>query len=236
MLRVIALMTLGLAVVAVGCTSETTIVDSGGQPEGITVTGEGSAFGEPDVAILTLGVEGNAATVAEARAQADASMEALRQALTDGGVADEDVQTSSFSIQPRYSTGADPEIVGFTVSNLVTVKIRDVDATGELIDSAATAGDDNTRVESLAFTIDDPSTLEDQAREEAMAEARGKAETLAGAGDVALGAPRSISEGGGAIPLAFEEAALYQTADAATSIDAGQLEVRVTVTVVYGLD
>jgi len=225
-----------LSVVAVGCSGGTTYVDSSQSSSGITVTGEGSVFGEPDVALLTVGVEANAATVSEARTQASESMDAMRLALTGGGVADEDLQTSRFSIQPRYDpTKQQVEIVGFTVSNIMTVKIRDIDATGELIDAAVVAGGDRARVESLTFTIDDPSALEDQAREDAMADAKAKAETLAKAGGVALGSPRSISEGGGAIPVSFDAERLQAT-DAATSIDIGQLEVQISVSVVYDVD
>lgn len=234
-LLLLAVVTFSLA--AAACSSETTFVESDPSAPGITVTGEGRAFGEPDVAVLTLGVEGDATTVAEARAQADEAMNALRQAVRDAGVADENVQTSRFSIQPRYDFGNNRQtIIGFTVSNMLTVKIRDIDTTGEVIDSAVTAGGERSRVEGLTFTIDDPAALEDQARQEAVEKAKAKAETLADAGGITLGDARSISEGGGAIPIAFDDAAAYQVAEGATSIDPGQLEVRISVTVVYDVD
>jgi hypothetical protein len=226
-----------LAFVAVACTSETTIVSDRQEATGVTVSGEGSVFGVPDVAVLTLGVEANAASVGEARAQAAESMEAMLNALKEGGVEDDDIQTTRFSVQPRYDFSNDrQEIIGFTVSNIVTAKLRDIDTTGDLIDAAVTAGGDRARVDSLQFTIDDPSGLEDEARREAMAEARQKAETLADAGGVSLGAPRSITEGGGVTPVFFAGAELAQEDAARTPIEVGELEVRVQVTVVYGLE
>jgi uncharacterized protein YggE len=240
MLRVFGLLlAIGLALGAIGCTRETTVVDSGQQINGITVTGQASVFGEPDIALLTLGVDANAATVAEARTQAADSMTAMRDALTSGGVSEEDILTSRFSISPRYSTAQEPQIIGFTVSNLATVKIREIDSTGDLIDAAVGAGGDRARVEGLSFTIDDPTALEDQAREEAMANARSKAQALAEAGDVTLGTPRAINEGGGPIPVDFAGAELAFAQDdggSRTQIDAGQLEVQISVTVVYELD
>ena len=239
MLKVAGVLVVIFAFAAVGCSSDTTVLDSNKEAPGITVTGEGSVFGEPDVAVLTLGVEADAASVADARAQAGESMDAMLKALKDGGVADKDVQTTRFSVQPRYDyTKQQQTIIGFTVSNIATVKIRDIDKTGDLIDAAVIAGGDRARVDSLQFTIDDPSVLENQAREKAMAEAKSKADTLAKAGGVEIGKPRSISEGGGPAPITFAGDAFRDAAAEApgTPIDIGQLEVQVTVTVVYGLD
>lgn len=240
MFRFAVLAAVTLAVLATGCSAgDTTIVDSNQAPPGITVTGEGSVFGEPDVAVLTLGVESDAATVSDARAQAGESMDAMLKSLKDGGVADKDVQTTRFSVQPKYDfTKQQQQIIGFMVSNIATVKIRNIDKTGELVDAAVTAGGDRARVESLQFTIDDPSTLEDQAREKAMAEAKSKADALAKAGSIKIGKPRSITEGGGVTPIAFDQSDFRDAAAEApsTAIEVGELEVRVTVSVVYGLD
>jgi hypothetical protein len=234
-LGLLGLMAVGLVLLA--CDTTTTVLPSGQQIPAITVSGTGSVFGEPDVAVLTLGVEAEAETVGEARAQAGEAMEALLSALKAGGVAEDDIQTTRFSVQPRYDfTERRQELLGFVVANLVTAKIRNIDDTGELIDAALEAGGDLTRAQNLQFTIDDPSALEDQAREEAIEEARHKAETLAEAADVALGPPRSISESGGARPIAFAGASLARIEDAGTPIEAGELEVRVQVQMVFDLE
>ncbi len=237
------LLALSLGLLALGCTTNntTTILPPEQQPPGIAVSGSGSAFGEPDIAVLSLGVEAQATGVAEARSQAAEAMDAMLDALKEGGVASEDIQTTRFSVQPRYDfTERRQILVGFTVTNMVTAKIRNIDDTGDLIDAAIEAGGDLARINNLRFTIDDPSALEDEARLEAMAEARSKAETLAQAAGVVLGAPRSISEDGGPVPIQFERIAFsdaaYATELVGTSIELGELEVRVNVQLVYGLE
>jgi uncharacterized protein YggE len=178
--------------------------------------------------------------VGEARSQAAEAMEATLAALKDGGVAEEDIQTSRFSVQPRYDyRDREEELIGFVVTNLVTAKIRNIDDTGDLIDAAVEAGGDLARVHDLRFTIDDPSALEDEARQEAVAEARHKAETLAEAAGVDLGPVRSISESGGVLPDFYGYgAAELQDFDEAvrTSIEPGELEVVKQVQIVYGLE
>ena len=223
---------------ALACT-ETTVLSPGSEgTTGINVSGTGSVFGEPDVAVLTLGVEAQADSVGEARAQAAEAMDAIMSALRDGGVDDDDIQTSRFSVQPRYDFRAgEQELIGFFVDNIVTVKIRNIDDTGDLIDAAVDAGGDLTRVDNLRFTIDDPAELQDEARRLAMDDAKSKAETLAEAAGVDLGAPRSISESGGARTITFEAARLAaDEAFASTPISVGELEVQISVQVLYGLD
>ncbi len=234
----IALLAVGL--LALACTETTTILPSDrDQSPGISVSGLGSVFGEPDVAILTLGVEAQADSVGEARSNAAEAMDAMIASLKDAGVEDSDIQTSRFSVQPRYNfREGEQELIGFFVENLVTVKIRDIDQTGELIDDVVEAGGDLTRVQNLRFTIDDPEELQQEARRLAMENAKSKAETLAEAGGVELGAPRSISENVTRSPIALDRFAYASLEDsgASTSIEVGELEVQIQVQVVYGLD
>ncbi len=228
-----------LALLTLACRTETTVLPPGQEAPGVAVTGEGSVFGEPDVAVVSLGVEAEAVSVGDARAQAAEAMDKTLAALKDGGVADEDIQTSRFSVQPRYDYSGDKEeLIGFVVTNLVTAKIRNIDDTGDLIDAAVKAGGNLARVQDLQFTIDDPSSLEDQARQEAMEQARGKAQTLADAAGVNLGPPQSISESGGVTPDVYRygAAAVDMAEQAGTPIEAGELEVVVQVQVVYGLE
>ena len=232
-----ALLVVGL--LALACTETTVLPSDRESNPGISVSGTGSVFGEPDVAILTLGVEAQADSVGEARAMAAEAMDAMLTVLKDGGVEDSDIQTSRFSVEPRYNfRDGEQELIGFFVNNLVTVKIRDIDETGTLIDDVVEAGGDLTRVQNLRFTIDDPEELQQEARRLAMENAKSKAETLADAGGVDLGAPRSISESGGARALTFRADAFAAefAADASTPIEVGELEVQIQVQVVYGLD
>lgn len=229
-----------LGLLALACTADTvtTVLPAGQDVSGISVSGTGSTFGEPDVALLSLGVEAEADTVGEARAQAAEAMNAMLQALKDGGVAEEDLQTTRFSVQPRFDfTERTQVLIGFVVTNTVTAKVREIDDTGQLLDDAITAGGDLTRVNNVRFTIDDPSALEDAARVEAVAEARRKAQTLADAAGVELGAPISISESGGLSPFFFEGARTLAIQDEfiETPIELGELEVSVSVQIVYSL-
>ena len=224
---------------ALACT-ETTVLSPGSEGStGISVNGTGSVFGEPDVAVLTLGVEAQADSVGVARAQAAEAMDAIMSALRDGGVDDDDIQTSRFSVQPRYEFRAgEQELIGFFVDNIVTVKVRNIDDTGDLIDAAVDAGGDLTRVDNLRFTIDDPAELQDEARRLAMDDAKSKAETLAEAAGVDLGAPRSITETGGPRAITFEGAIVADVGRdfASTPISVGELEVQISVQVLYALD
>lgn len=232
-----ALLAVGL--LALACTETTVLPSDRESNPGISVSGIGSVFGEPDVAILTLGVEAQADSVGEARAMAAEAMDAMLTVLKDGGVEDSDIQTSRFSVEPRYNfRDGEQELIGFFVNNLVTVKIRDIDETGTLIDDVVEAGGDLTRVQNLRFTIDDPEELQQEARRLAMENAKSKAETLADAAGVDLGAPRSISESGGARALTFraDVFAADEATGAGTSIEVGELEVQIQVQVVYGLD
>ncbi len=237
-LVLIALLAVGL--LALACTETTVLPSDRDQNPGISVSGIGSVFGEPDVAVLTLGVEAQADSVGEARAMAAEAMDAMIASLKAAGVEDSDIQTSRFSVEPRYNfRDGEQELIGFFVQNLVTVKIRNIDETGTLIDDVVEAGGDLTRVQNLRFTIDDPEELQQEARRLAMENAKSKAETLATAGGVELGAPRSISENVTRSPAPFGERAFLADLDAvgaSTAIEIGELEVQIQVQVVYGLD
>jgi uncharacterized protein YggE len=229
-----------LGTIAVGCGDETTVVLPAEQATGITVSGDGEVFGEPDIAMLSLGVEVERNSVGEAREAAATTMEAILAALKENGVAEEDIQTTRFSVEARYDYPINEPAVlrGFAVNNVVAAKIRNIDDTGTVIDGALEAGGNAARIESLQFTIDDASTLEDEARKAAMAAARAKAETLAGEAGVELSAPISITESGGPVPIAFDDAAAADFAQetSRTPIEAGLLQVDVQVQVVYGLE
>lgn len=230
-----------IGLLAFGCRTETNVVSPDQGSPGITVSGSGSVFGQPDVAVVTLGVEAQAASVGDARTQAAERMDAMISALKDGGVADDDIQTTRFSVQPLYDfTDGRQVLRGFIVSNVATAKIREIDNAGTLIDAALGAGGDLSRVESLNFTIDDPSALEEEARTKAVEDAAKRAQTLAAAAGVGLGKARSIVESRAPVaPFDFDQSAFAgqpQPGDVPTPLELGQLEVQVEVQVVYGLD
>ena len=104
----------------------------------ISLSGHGEVRATPDIAYVTSGVVTQGATAAEALAANTKAMTDLFAALKDSGIEDRDVQTSNFSVQPRYnfSNNQAPKMVGYDVSNNVTVTLRKVDTLGALLDSS----------------------------------------------------------------------------------------------------
>ncbi len=155
---------------------------------GIWVTAEGTVAIEPDLALLTLGVDATGDTVAEARDVTATAMDAIIKALKARGVEDKDIQTKSFNIFPMYEflevvedgrrTGRQV-LVGYRVSNTAAVKIRDLGNVGEIIDKVAMAGGNETRINGISFTVEDTLNLEVELRESAVADALTKADHLA---------------------------------------------------------
>lgn len=210
------------------------------QNTGIWVTGQGEVTAIPDLASLRLGVEAQADTVAEARTEASEAMNKVMEALKDNGVAEEDIQTQQFSIYPmtRWNERKEEEeIIGYRVTNMVVAKIREVDKAGEIIEAVAEAGGDLTRIQSISFTVDDPTEYYREARAKAMEDAKDKATQLADAAGVELSEPTYISEGSvyrpevsRYFPEIEEEMAAPQP-----PISPGELEITVSVQVVYAI-
>ena len=211
------------------------------QSTGISVSGEGKVSVVPDVAILSLGVEAQAATVAKAQLQAAEAMKAIFDELDDKGVDKKDIKSQHFSIYPVRQWDRDTEeeiLIGYRVTNTVTAKIREVDKTGTIIDAVAEVGGDYVRISGIDFTIDDPTAYYGELREEAMADAKDKAEQLADLGGVNLGKPIYISEGGGYIPGPRDYITLEKAvagAAPATPIVPGEMEISFSVQVVFSI-
>lgn len=207
------------------------------QQMGISVTGEGKVSVTPDVAILQLGVQAQSSSVADAQSQASQAMNKVMNALTTNGIAQDDIQTQQFSITQltRYDQNTQTQVVtGYQVTNTVSAKIRDISKTGEIIDAAATAGGDLTRVNSVTFTLNDPTAATTQARDLAMTNAKSKAQQLAEGAGVTLGTPTYISESS-YVPVAPVPMAAESKAAVSTPISPGQQEITVTVQVTYGI-
>ena len=229
----------GLCGCAAGSTTLGTI-DLNSQQEGIWVSGTGKVAVAPDIATLRLGISAQEATVAEAQIKAAEAMDRVMAALIDNDVAEEDIQTQHFSIRQvtKWDREKEEEIViGYRVTNMVTAKIREIDKTGSIIDAVAAAGGDLTRINSISFSVDDPSAYYEEARQKAMADARAKAEQLAELAGVSLGKPTYISEGI-SIPPIYPRSVYVEEAPIPappTPISPGETEVSLTVQVVYAI-
>lgn len=245
----IAILAAGVVALAlVACTPEVNVAAPGSADStGIAVTGTGTTSVKPDLALVNLGIEATAPTVAEARSKGAAAMEALTKAVKTKGLADADIQTQSFNIYPKYGTSVSPtpstkptppEIVGYTVSNLVQLKVRNLDALSDVLDSAIAAGGNAIRVNSFQFTIEKPDQYLAKAREEAVLNAKARADVLAKAAGVKVGPARSISESGASLGaldkmLAAPAAAGADGRGASTPVSPGEQNLAVVVSVVF---
>jgi len=207
------------------------------QNVGIWVTGEGKVSVAPDVAVLSLGVEAQATVVAEAQSQAAAAMAAVFRELDSYGVAGRDIETQQFNISAVRKWVEDKEVlIGYRVNNMLIAKVREVADAGIIIDAVVRAGGDNIRINSISFSVDDPTDYYKEAREKAMADAELKAKQLAKSGGVKLGEPIYINESGGYVPIVREYFAEAMPAPAAvTPVSPGETEIRLMVQVVYSI-
>ncbi len=211
-----------------------------GQQEGIWVSGTGKVYAIPDIVELTLGVEAQAVTVAEAQSKATEAMDKVVQALKDAGIEEKDIQTQYFNINEVTKWNdkeGEPIIVGYKVTNTVVAKLRDVKKAGPVIDAVVAAGGDYTRINGVSFTVEDPNTYYAQAREKAITYAKNKAEQMASLTGVKLGKVTYISENTYMPSSNYYNGRVEAAAPAidTTSISAGQLEITTTVQITYAV-
>ena len=213
------------------------------QQAGIWVGGSGRVVVTPDLALLSLGVEARAATVQQARNDAAGAMTQIMAVLTDSGIKDEDIRTQHFNIQPEYVWNdfeKRQEITGYRVTNTVSVKVRDLEGVGVLIDQVADAGGDLVRINSISFTIKHPEQFASQAREAAVMDAMAKARQFADLTGVTLGKLVYIAESGGSVPVVrgFSDTRMEMAPAAAappTPISLGEMDVTVVVQAVFSI-
>ncbi|MBI4920306.1 MAG: SIMPL domain-containing protein [Devosia nanyangense] len=210
------------------------------------ITGHGEIMAAPDTAYVTSGVTSQGTTAREALDANTADMSAVIAALKAAGIDSADIQTSGFSVSPNYvySDARDangyqlpPKIVGYTVSNGVTVHVRDLASLGAVLDQAVTVGA-NT-ISGITFAVEDPAGLYNEARKAAFADAKGKADLYAEAAGVELGALALISEqlgGGQPQPYMFKAEVAMADRSAPVPIEAGQLTFTIDVNVNWDLE
>lgn len=246
---------------------------------GIHVTGVGGVTTKPDLAIVSLGVEAFAPTVAEATGEAANGISGILSALGGLGITEDDIATQQFNIQPEYTyveiyeevkptkikplpqgEPAPPRdgvsslsaprrirrtertLIGYRVTNTLTIKVRDLDSIGAAIDGAVTAGGDETRINSIRFTIEDGESIEAQARLLALEDAVAKADLFAEQTGVSRGKLVFITESSrpqfanqSRVEFAAADGSAFAKA-APTAILAGESTVRVTVQAVFSID
>lgn len=207
----------------------------------IVVSGQGEGTVAPDLAILTLSVMREAPTAREALDANTKAMSDVIAAMKEAGIADRDLQTAGIQIQPRYNYTNKPDgsqeavLAAYQVSNTLTVRVRDMARTGEIIDRAVTLGVNQGG--SVTFANADPSKVVAQARTRAVEDAVAKARTLAAAAGVELGRVLEISDQAGEpAPLPITAKAFDREASPApVPVEAGENSYRVSVTVTFEL-
>ena len=208
----------------------------------IHVTGQGEASGKPDLAEVNAGVQTFARTVIEASRQNQAIVDKIFEALDEQGIDEKDIQTSNYSIwaEQDYSRNGEQgedRVVGFRVSNIVHVKVREIAKIGEVLAAVTNAGANS--INGIQFNVQDTERLERQAREAAMADARARAESLASLAGVELGEVLSLSMSGVPdYPRPYAASRVMEMADAgapAPGIAPGQQSVSVTINATFAI-
>ncbi|MCJ8140329.1 SIMPL domain-containing protein [Falsirhodobacter halotolerans] len=200
----------------------------------IEVTGQGQVSIAPDMATVTLGVTSQGDTAQAAMEANAAELTRVMERLTGAGIAEADVQTTGLQLNPNWAEGENQarRIDGYTAENMVTVKVRQLDGLGGVLDAAVADGA-NT-LNGIAFDLADPKPAMDEARKRAVADAVERAQLMTEAAGVRLGNIERISEGGNvSVPMPMYRMAAEA---ASTPVSAGEITRDAQVTIVFEID
>lgn len=204
------------------------------QPRTISVSAEGRVEAVPDMATVSLGVVKQAATAGKAMAAASEAAARVLARLADLGIDARDIQTRRLTLNPLWSDGGSNgrvKITGFSAVNALTVRVRDLDRLGAIMDAVIDDGANDFN--GLNFGVTDPAPLVDQARARAVAEARNMAAQLAAGAGVDLGPVVSISEMGGGAPQPMRMEVVSMRAP--VPVAAGEITLSVSVSMVFAI-
>ena len=199
----------------------------------ISVSGTGKVTIVPDVARVSLGVTVSKPTVKAVREAGAKAMSDIIAAMKALGIAEADIQTTNISLSPQYGSGSAPKIVGYQISEQVTVTVRDLDKAGDAVDAAAANGA-NT-VNGIWFESGDPVKAQNDARAAAVAAARVSAQAMASAGNVSLGGVISITDASPITPIWYGAARAGAISDVPTPVEPGTQDLTATVTVIFAI-
>ena len=227
------------AAMLAGCAKEPPVIlqspDSLAKDKTLTVQGTASVVVDPDIARITVGVMTSDADAATAQDQNDAVMAGLLAAVQEAGVEEKDIQTTQYSAYPQYNYDSNiNEIVGFEVTHMIRVTIRDIDTVGEVLKAANRAGANQSY--DIRFDVEDREAAYREALAKAIENAKEKAQAMAIPADITLGEPTAVYEGG--TTDTFGDIRTYAEGDfglGGVPAQTGQLEVSASVTIVYGI-
>jgi hypothetical protein len=206
-------------------------------PRIIQVVGEGRATAAPDMARISLGVSQQAETAGEAMSAMSEGMSAVLATLGELGIAQVDIKTGQLMLEPSYNYNTpdgNPVMTGFIATQILDVNVRDIGQLGTVLDAVVTAG--GNRVNGIMFDVSDPQLVTDEARRDAVADARGRAELYAEAADLALGEIVSISESTVYTPpMPMYDARGAEAQATSVPVAPGQVSMMTSVTVTYAV-
>ena len=244
---VLPAMALGAALLLAAAAPAAAQTSAAGEAPGgpsIVVTGTGEAAAKPDRALVNFTVLRTADTARAALDAANVAMADVAKGMRALGIEDRDLQTSGFSISPqyRYDNGKEggqepPTLVGYEVRNSLTVRVRDLKRLGEILDRAVSLGVNQGG--DISFEVSEPTQAQNEARREAVADARQTAEVFAKAAGVTLGAVRAISDEQGSsppVPLARSSMKLMSAQASSVPVETGETSFTASVRMVFGID
>ena len=203
----------------------------------ITVSGEGKVYAKPDVAIVSLGVTTQAATVADVTKGNTDKMNAVIDAVKNLKIDEKDIQTTNYNLTPNYNWTEKQGRVfqGYTLEQDVQVKIRDFAKIGDILSQATTNG--ANLVGDLQFTIDNPEQLKEQARAKAIEKAKANAQNLSKESGINLGKLINVYESNYTMPTVYNSAKAMGAGVAESApvptIQPGQQEIDITINLTY---
>jgi uncharacterized protein YggE len=229
----LAALTLGAALVPSTASAQQITQTIAGTRLDINATGEVTRV--PDVAIITAGVVSRSATASAALQDAADRMQRVLGALKRAGIADRDIQTSNVNLNPeyRYENNQPPQLVGYTASNNVSVRFRDIGSSGKILD--ALVGQGANQINGPSLTIDKPEAALDEARARAVAIGRARAELYARSLGLRVVRIVSVSDGGRAYPPPPPVPMMARAQKADTIIEPGEEKLEVTVAMTFEL-
>ncbi|AXI55525.1 hypothetical protein C1J05_14315 [Sulfitobacter sp. JL08] len=220
--------------VGIGLTARASAQDT---PRLISVTGEGQVEVAPDMAIITLGVTHEAKNAQDAMAEVSKAVTGILTRLGETGIENRDIQTSRFSLNPVWSNrnssnGNRAEITGFSASNAVSVRVRDLSVLGAVLTQVVQDGANDFN--GLQFALQDPEPLMETARTRAVQDAMAKAQQMAAAAGVTLGAVQSIAEHSGRNQPVMMERAMMS--DSSIPIAEGEVSISASVSMEFAIE
>ena len=191
----------------------------------ISVIAQGEASVAPDMAVVSFAVTGDGKELAATRDDVNRRSSAVLAKIRERGIAEADINAPDVGIHPQYDYRKGQRLTGYRVVRQMAVKVRDLDRLGSVLDGVVAAG--ANEVQGAQMTASDPSTAEHEALRAAVAAARAKAEAMADAAGVKLGAVQRIEEDPGHEPPMprIGMMAMSESADASTEVVAGDLTV-----------